>query len=238
MGVVRRLTVPGRRHSMRTAGLAPLALLMAVLPVRAQVPAGVEALLEVRPAAAPGFEPDALPVRFALFDDGRIVVGGTRVLYAGKLEKAEHKALEKRLGQLERTPGLGAPLVFGPGSTRYRLALPDKRLEVNATGDPQQAPPELRVVAQLVDALEHFDHASLRPLPATQVWARAREQRLPGGCRPWRGPLPLAELATAARALPADAFVDWPTGALAASACENGRAYVVTLRPLLPGERP
>ncbi len=217
--------------------LIALAGLVASSATAGEVP-NAKAVLDVRPQGYPGFEPEALPVRFALFADGRIVVGGTRVLYAGRLEKAEHKALEKRLGQLERTPGLAAGLTFGPGATRYRLSLPGERIELNATGDPAQAPPELRIVAQLVADLARFEHASLRPFQPTQVWATAREQRLPGGCRPWRGPVTLAELTASPRALPANELIDWPTGAIAASACENERAYVLTLRPLLPGERP
>jgi len=31
---------------------------------------------------------------------------------------------------------------------------------------------------------------------------------------------------------------DWPTGAAPAAVCDGDRRFVVTLRPLLPGERP
>ena len=36
---------------------------------------------------------------------------------------------------------------------------------------------------------------------------------------------------------PAEAAA-WPTGAMPASVCSGDRRYVVTLRPLLPGEQP
>ena len=32
--------------------------------------------------------------------------------------------------------------------------------------------------------------------------------------------------------------IGWPTGALPASVCAGDKRFVVTLRPLLPGERP
>jgi hypothetical protein len=42
----------------------------------------------------------------------------------------------------------------------------------------------------------------------------------------------------AAQAVPAADFASWPTGAAPASVCAGDKKYVVTLRPLLPGEKP
>jgi hypothetical protein len=65
-----------------------------------------------------------------------------------------------------------------------------------------------------------------------------REARLAGGCRSWSFPFPLAEAVVGARAVPAPEVEGWPTGAMPASVCVDERRYVVTLRPLLPDERP
>jgi hypothetical protein len=59
-----------------------------------------------------------------------------------------------------------------------------------------------------------------------------------GGCRPWRQTVPLAEVLAGPRTVDARSAYDWPTGALPAAVCDGDRRYVVTLRPLLPGERP
>jgi hypothetical protein len=42
----------------------------------------------------------------------------------------------------------------------------------------------------------------------------------------------------APRILTAADFATWPTGAAPASVCAGDKSYVVTLRPLLPGEKP
>ena len=42
----------------------------------------------------------------------------------------------------------------------------------------------------------------------------------------------------APRVVKAEAAATWPTGAVAASVCAGDKRYAVTLRPLLPGEKP
>ena len=42
----------------------------------------------------------------------------------------------------------------------------------------------------------------------------------------------------ARRSCPPTDFASWPTGAAPASVCVGDKTYVVTLRPLLPGETP
>jgi hypothetical protein len=62
-----------------------------------------------------------------------------------------------------------------------------------------------------------------------------REARLPGGCRPWTFPFPIAEAAAGSRTVTADEAKGWPTGARPASVCADGRRYAVALRPVVPG---
>lgn len=206
-------------------------------PAPGEIP-DAKAILEVRPPARPGFVPEALPPRFVLMDDGRVFVGGFEGLAGARLEKNELKALDKRLQQLKRMPGIGTTVAFGPGGTRYRLRVPKERIDVVATGDPARAPIELRVLSSLVDDLAGFNHPALQALVPAQYLATAREQTLAGGCRPWRSWPAIAEIAAAPRVIPAESVAGWPTGAMAASVCENSRHFALTLRPLLPGERP
>jgi hypothetical protein len=65
-----------------------------------------------------------------------------------------------------------------------------------------------------------------------------REARLVGGCRAWGFTFPITEALAGPRTVAADEAKGWPTGARPASVCVDGRRYVLTLRPLLPGERP
>lgn len=200
--------------------------------------ADARVILELRPPARPGFVPEALPPRFVLMDDGRVFVGGHAGLASVRLDKSELKALDKRLQQLKRMPGIGTSVSFGPGDTRYRLRVPKERIDVLATGDPARAPIEVRVLSALVADLAAFDHAGLQPLVPAQYLATAREETLAGGCRAWGSWPAMDEIAAEARVVPSEAVVGWPTGAVAASVCEGGRHYALTLRPLLPGERP
>jgi hypothetical protein len=65
-----------------------------------------------------------------------------------------------------------------------------------------------------------------------------REARLAGGCRAWSFSFPIAEALAGPRAVPAADAAGWPTGAMPALVCVDDRRYLVTLRPLLPGETP
>ena len=65
-----------------------------------------------------------------------------------------------------------------------------------------------------------------------------REARLAGGCRAWGFTFPIAQALAGPRAVTAAEASGWPTGAVPASVCADDRRYAVTLRPLLPGERP
>ena len=128
---------------------------------------------------------------------------------------------------------------LGPGGPRHRLALRKGRpLEILATGDPAAAPAGLRPLAELLQELSWFSHPSLRPHRPGSYVLRAREGTLAGGCRGWAFTVPLADAVSAPRAVPENEGEGWPTGAVAASVCSGSKRYVVTLRPMVPGERP
>jgi hypothetical protein len=113
-----------------------------------------------------------------------------------------------------------------------------RALETILTGDPTDPPASLQPLAALVLDLARFQHPSLHPYAPTSFSMSAKEGTLAGGCRPWLLPEPLAESIFAPRVVPAKGHGDWPTGAIPASVCIEDKHYVVTFRPLLPGERP
>jgi hypothetical protein len=197
-------------------------------------------VLEVFTQTLPHHVPEAAPPRFALLEDGRVFVGGTRSLFAGKLESRELKELEKRLTGVRKLPGLAGTTTLGPGERRHRLRLfkGGRPLDITVTGDPAQARPEMGALAALVQDLEDFSHPSLRPYVPESFALSAREGTLRGGCRRWRGSPAVSESVFAPIAVPAAVAEGWPTGATPASVCSGDQTYVVTLRPLLPGERP
>lgn len=199
---------------------------------------GAQLVLDVAPEGTPGRYPEAAPPRFVLLDKGVVYAGGSSEIAAGRLDSTEVKAIEARIERIRKLPGLGSSVTLGPGSVRYRLQLLGKRpLEIVASGEPATAPAALQPLASLLADLEAFDHPSLRFVQPESYWLVAREGPLAGGCRAWSFDVPVAE-AAAGRTVSAAAAADWPKGALAASACAGGKRYVVTLRPLLPGERP
>jgi hypothetical protein len=215
------------------------ALALAATAGAAEIP-GAVLVLEVTPAALPaGQYRDALPPRFVLMEKGQVFVGGTSLVATGRLESAEARALEARVEVVKKIRGLGPQVTFGAGTTRYRLLQPGKRaFEVVATGDPEAAPGLLQPLGALVAQLAAFHHETLRPYRPESFALLAREAALPGGCRPWSFPLQPQDALAGPRSVPASAAVDWPTGAVAASVCAGDKRYAVTLRPLLPGERP
>jgi hypothetical protein len=215
-------------------------LVLAVLapPAGAEIP-GAAVTLEVLVAAQPGDVPTAAPPRFVLMEDGTVYVGGTREVMVGRLEPTELKDLERRIADARKLPLTGA-MTIGPGSERRRLFLRKGRpLDMTLSGDPAAPPPSLRALAALVTDLARFSHPSLHPYEPVSFAMSAKEGALAGGCRPWTLPENLAESVFAPRIVPAKGHGDWPTGAVPASVClDSGKRYVVTFRPLLPGERP
>ncbi len=197
---------------------------------------GAQVLVESLTTTLPGQAADALPPRFALLENGQVLVGGTSAIYVGKLSGREVKDLEKRIEALRRLPGLASEVRLGPGPLRTSLKVrKGQALEITATGAPESAPIGLQPLASLLADLLEFRHPSLqRYLPGTYV-ASAREGRLAGGCRTW----PAGEaLPVVARVVSAEAFRTWPKGGNPAHVCDGGRNYLVTLRPLVPGEKP
>ena len=193
-------------------------------------------VLETYLEGHPGDSPDAAPPRFVLLQDGQVFVGGTSHVVAGRLSSGETKAIEKRLSAVRRLSGLGSSVSLGPGAARHRLRLRKGRpLEILATGDPAGAPQALQPLASLIADLERFEHPGLKPYAPREYWLTARLGSLPGGCRSWPFGEPLAE---GSRTVPASHYSTWPTGARPASVCVDGKTFVVTLRPLLPGEKP
>jgi len=228
---VKRTLAPALAAALAAASLAgPLAA--------GEIPDAV-LVLEMAPGT-PGSDASGAPPRFVLLRDGQVFVGGTQRLEAGRLEKDEAKALAQRARALRKLPGIGQPLAFGTRTDltlRLRL-IDDEPLDVQATGDPAAAPAALQPLASLVQDLARFQHASLRTYAPSAYALRARAERLTGGCRAWTFAHPLEAALALPRAVPALDAEGWPTGAMPASVCVDDRRYAVTLRPLLPDERP
>jgi hypothetical protein len=188
----------------------------------------------------PWRESAAAPARFVLLRDGQVFVGGTDRFYAGRLEKAEMQALDKRVQQVRKLPALGTFVAFGTDTKRsYRLRLlKDKPIDVRITGDPRAALPQMRTLASFVADLAGFHHPGLRPYTPSAYALAVREGALVGGCRAWGFAVALPQALSMAQAIPAAEASGWPTGANPASVCAGDKRYVVTLRPLLPGEQP
>jgi hypothetical protein len=188
----------------------------------------------------PGRVSAAAPPRFVLMRDRRVFVGGTDGVVAGLLDKDEAKWIEQRVKDLRKRGLLSPEVTFGGDATkRLRLrVLGDSPTEVVATGDPAAAPPALEPLAGFLSDLLRFHHPSLRPFAPEAYALSAREGSLAGGCRSWQFSVPLEDARTGPRRVSAAEAERWPTGANPASVCAEGRRFVVTLRPLLPGEAP
>jgi hypothetical protein len=224
---------------VRRAAAAALFVLVATFPAPAAEIPGAVIVLEATPGT-PGSDPSAAPPRFVLLKDDQVFVGGTARLEAGRLEKREASVFLNRAEAVRKLRGLSPTVSLGgdPARTLRLRLLQGKPLEVVATGDPSGAPPTLAPLAALLRDLLGFDHPSLRPYTPTSYVLAVREGRLVGGCRAWGFTFPIAQALAAPRTVSAAEASGWPTGGFPASVCADDRRYVVTLRPLLPGERP
>jgi len=222
----------------RTLVAAALVSLWPVLDAQAGDPEAA-IVLRVSSTLLPGQVGEAMPWRFVLLEDGTVYVGGTSGIASARLDGGDVRKLEKGLESVRKLKGLAPRVAFGPGESTYRLVVQKGRaLDITATGDPAFAPPALRPLAAFVGLLAEFDHPSLRPYRPTSYALSAREGRVPGGCRSWAFPVSLAQVVASPQTVAASAVQYWPKGANAASICGGDKNYLVTLRPLLPGERP
>ena len=138
-------------------------VLGASFPLSAEVPDAV-VLLDVVAPFAEGQAWGAAPPRFALYGDGQVFVGGTSRVAAGRLEKAESKAIEDQIALVRKLPGLGTSVTIAEGGPRYRLQVrKGKPLDLVVIGDPAGAPAALRPLSALLQSLSAFEHPSLRP---------------------------------------------------------------------------
>jgi len=223
---------------VRPAVAASLLALALVRGASASEVPGAVLVLEADPGS-PGSDPAGAPPRFVLMKDGELFVGGTERFEAGRLDKTESSALLKKADAVRRLR-LSSPVSFeGDASRTARLRLLEgKPLEIVVKGDPAQGSPALAPLASLLTDLLRYDHPSLRPYEPASFALTAREARLIGGCRAWSFGFPITEALSAPRTVAAEDANGWPTGARPASVCVDSHRYVVTLRPLLPGERP
>jgi hypothetical protein len=217
----------------RLPALLVVTLALTAGPLAAGDVPGAEVELRSAPGT-PGSEPGGAPPRFVLLKDGQVFVGGTAAIETARLDKGELRALRKRVDAVRKAVGKGqSAAADGP---QTRLVLSDPPLELAIAGDPEQARPA--ALGALVSELVHFDHPALALyLPASYALS-ARSGQLVGGCRPWTFAFPIDDATRAAVTVAASDAVGWPTGAWPASVCGGDRHYVVTLRPLLPGETP
>ncbi len=175
-------------------------------------------------APLPGQVAEAAPPRFVLLEDGQVFVGGTHGLFTTRLAGRELKDLDRRLSDVRKLPSLAGVVTVGPGPAVRRLLLRKGRpLDMKIEGDLAAATPALQPLAALVLDLERFHHPGLRPYAPAQLALSAREGTLPGGCRPWTRPEPLAGSVFAPQAVSAADFALWPTGAAAGVGLRGGQ---------------
>lgn len=197
-------------------------------------------LLEDAAAGRAGQVVEAAPVRFALLEDGQLFVGGSSEILTAKLSARELKDFEKRLTEIRKHPALAGNVALGPGSAQRRLVLRKggRPLEMVLTGDLESATPAMRGLADFVGQLGSYHHPGLRPYSASSLGLSAKEGVLPGGCRRWTHTEALKDAVFAPKVVSAAGLESWPRGANPAFVCAGDKRYVVTLRPLVPGERP
>ncbi len=206
-------------------------------PLAAAGPAEALVVLRVTPPSTLDRLYTSAPLRFALLKGGQFYIGGTTTMASGLLTDRERKDLEKRTKKVLKLKDVAAEVRLGPGETRYELTLGDKTpRSFVAVGDPAAAPASLRELGSLIETLAAFDHVAIRPYAPQRFALSARVGGLPGGCRAWTFARSLEAVLAAPSVVSAGAARSWPWGVSAASVCHEGKRYVVTLRPLVPGE--
>jgi hypothetical protein len=226
---------------VRPAGAAALALgLLAPCAGGGETPNAV--LVLEAPPGTPGSATEGAPPRFVLLKDGQAFAGGTSHVETVRLEKSEAQALRRKADAARKAIRSKRTVSLGAGGPKVRLTLGEEPpVEVGLGRDPEPPAPgqPAEPVSALVAELLAFHHPGLVRYAPESYAMSLRQGTLPGGCRRWNFPFPLSQAVGAARVVTAEQAQGWPTGAMPASVCGDGDArYVMTLRPLLPGETP
>lgn len=226
------------RTRASTAAAVLGALLAASVARAGEIPSAV-VILDAPPGTT-GSEASGAPPRFVLLKDGQVFVGGTGRLDTGQLDKSEAQSLRRGAEVVRKAAGRGGALSLGGDDRQvFRLRLPEEEpREITITGDPSAAPAALQPVAAFVKSVLAFAHPGLSRYAPASYALSAREGKLAGGCRVWRFALSIEDAVASPRVVSASEAEGWPTGAWPASVCAGDKRYVVTLRPLLPGEQP
>jgi hypothetical protein len=191
------------------------------------------------PLETPGSDPKAALPRLVLLKDGQVFVGGTGRFDTARLERPAQQALRRAADALRKAAGRNVQLALGPDTTRSVVVrFPDDKVEIRVTGDPGAAPASLAPAGAALLQLLRFDDPALQPYKPASFVLSAREGQLAGGCRVWTFAVPVEQAATAPFVITAEEADGWPTGGWPASVCVGPKRYVVSLRPLLPGEQP
>ena len=235
---------------MRARVPAVAALVLGSLAAAARAAEIPNAVLVLEtPPGTPGSAPEGAPPRFVLLKDGQAFAGGTSRIETVRLEKAEAQALRRRADAARKAIGRSErSVVLGAGGPVVRLRFGEeppvevslgREVSAGEAGSPPAPGPPADPVSALVAELLAFHHPGLVPYSPASYAMRLREGTLAGGCRRWNFAFPLAAAVGAERVVTAEQAQGWPTGAWPASVCGEGdKRYVLTLRPLLPGEQP
>jgi hypothetical protein len=195
-------------------------------------------VLETVPGT-PGSVPEGAPPRFALLKDGQAFVGSTSRVETVQLEKREAQALRRLADAARKAIGHERSVALGRGGRRVVLRFEDEPPVEVSLGEDTAIAAGSEPVRTLVRELLAFLHQGLVPYAPVSYAMRLREGTLVGGCRRWNFAFPLVQALGGPRAVSAEEAEGWPKGALPASVCgADGKHYVLTLRPLLPGEQP
>jgi hypothetical protein len=220
---------------MRSLALA--GALLAAPPVFAALPANTVVALYAIGGTGGAEIADGSPPRFVLLEDGQVFVGGASRIASAKLPGKDMKTITSQIDRVRKLGNLASPVMLGPGPQRFRL-VQRKGPEVIAQGDPSRAAGTVKPLGTLIESLLAFDHPALRVITPESFLVSLQPGVPVGGCREWSLPVKPSELRKAPAVVPAAAVVGWPTGGHAASVCQGENKYLVTLRPLLPGEAP
>jgi hypothetical protein len=222
---------------------AACAALLAAAPPAATAGEVADAVIVLETApGTPGSVAEGAPLRFVLLKDGQAFTGGTSAIETVRLERGEASALRRRADAARKALDRASRDGASEGRTfslrlgeepPVQLTLPAEAAAARPGAAAGDAP------TAFVRELLAFHHPGLSPFAPASYALRLREGSLSGGCRPWTFPFPLAEALESARVVPAETAAGWPTGGFPASVCgPGGKQYVLTLRPLLPGEQP
>ena len=191
-----------------------------------------------RAAALPGHVGASAPVRFVLLENGQIYVGGTSESRSGSSRRPSRRPSRSASATCGSCRASAARSRSGRAGARPPDRAQGAAARHGGDGRFADAPAPLKPLAALLASSRRSTTRACSRWKPRAYALRAREGKLPGGCRPWPFEEPLTGLSSRRASCPPTSVHTGRRAPRPLRSAPGDKSWIVTFRPLAPDETP